>query len=265
LAAQRQTAVLVTLFSLEEKKGPQTGTCLLVRANEVTEGRPAALKELLLKEARQVLAGKQSIFRNYITAGKSQAAFIEFIKPVVSLVIAGAGNDVLPLVNMAGILGWQVTVMDGRPALAKKERFAGSCRVMIAKPGKIAELLTIDEYTVFVLMTHNYNYDLAMLRALLLRDVCYVGMLGPRKKIERMLSEIIREGTQLSNHQLESIHSPVGLDLGAENPEEIALSIISEIKAVLSGRQGISLHTNSGAIHSRDEWVNISIEPGEHG
>ena len=265
VAAQREKAVLITLFSLQEKKDQQEGTCLLITANNILEGRATSLKDILINEGRHVLAGKQSIFRNYIAAGRKQSAFIELIKPAVSLVIAGAGNDVVPLVDMATILGWETTVIDGRPALAKKERFALGCQVMLAKPEKIIDKLHIDEYTVFVLMTHNYNYDLAMLQSLLHRNVSYVGMLGPKKKIERMLDDLSEKGMQLTRGQLGSIHSPVGLDLGAENPEEIALSIISEIKAVLSGRKGFSLHANTGSIHERDEWVNISITGNEHG
>jgi xanthine/CO dehydrogenase XdhC/CoxF family maturation factor len=96
---------------------------------------------------------------------------------------------------------------------------------------------------------------MAMLIQLLQRNVTYVGMLGPKKKLERMLGEITEQGINLTQQQLSSIHSPVGLDIGAETSEEIALSILSEIKAVLSGKQGLSLHANSGAIHSRNELI----------
>jgi xanthine/CO dehydrogenase XdhC/CoxF family maturation factor len=156
---------------------------------------------------------------------------------------------------MADILGWETTVIDGRQAYAKKERFVSSCQVMVAKPENVVSQVTIDERTIFLLMTHNYNYDMAMLPQLLLKNVTYIGMLGPKKKLHRILDELEVKGTHFTEQQLASVHSPVGLDIGAETSEEIALSILSEIKAVLSGKQGLSLHANTGTIHSRSDIV----------
>lgn len=263
VASTRQKAVLITLFSLEHKKDTQHGTCLLLREKEQTERNTPVLKDILVKDGREVLAGKHSLFRTYHAENQSLTAFIELIEPAVSLVVIGAGNDVIPVVAMAEILGWETTVIDGRPNYAKKERFTSSCQVLVAKPEEVLNRITIDEQTVFLLMTHNYNYDMAMLLQLLQKNVMYVGMLGPKKKLERMLGEWEEQGILLTKEQLASVHSPVGLDIGAETAEEIALSILSEIKAVLSGKQGLSLHANTGTIHSRNEFVieQISI-PG---
>ncbi|MGZ8552194.1 MAG: XdhC family protein [Chitinophagaceae bacterium] len=263
VASARQKAVLVTLFSLENKKDTQPGTCLLLREKEQTERNTPALKDILVKDGREVLASKHSLFRTYHAESRSLTAFIELIEPAVSLVVIGAGNDVIPVVAMAEILGWETTVIDGRPNYAKKERFTSSCQVLVAKPEDVLTRITIDAQTVFLLMTHNYNYDMAMLLQLLQKNVMYVGMLGPKKKLERMLGEWEEQGIHLTKEQLASVHSPVGLDIGAETAEEIALSILSEIKAVLSGKQGLSLHANTGTIHSRHEFVieQISI-PG---
>ena len=100
-------------------------------------------------------------------------------------------------------------------------------------------------------MTHNYNYDLAMLRLLINKAVVYAGMLGPHKKLERMLAELKEEGMDLTEQQLSVIHSPVGLDIGAETSEEIALSILAEIKAIFAGKLGQSLRNNKEVIHQR--------------
>lgn len=263
VASSRQKAVLITLFSLENKKDTQPGTCLLLREKEQTERNTPALKDILVKDGTEVLASKHSLFRTYHAENQSLTAFIELIEPAVSLVVIGAGNDVIPVVAMAEILGWETTVIDGRPNYAKKERFTSSCQVLVAKPEEVLNRITIDEQTVFLLMTHNYNYDMAMLLQLLQKNAMYVGMLGPKKKLERMLGEWEEQGILLTKDQLASVHSPVGLDIGAETAEEIALSILSEIKAVLSVKQGLSLHANTGTIHSRNEFVieQISI-PG---
>ncbi|MEP6749589.1 MAG: XdhC family protein, partial [Bacteroidota bacterium] len=115
------------------------------------------------------------------------------------------------------------------------------------------EQLIIDEQTVFVLMTHNYNYDLAMLKALAEKNTVYVGSLGPKKKLDRMLEELKDESIELNEKQLANIYGPSGLDIGAETPAEIALSILAEIKAVLTGRHGQSLRSMADVIHPRKE------------
>ena len=252
IAGQRQSSVLVTLFSLQDKKAQQPGTCLLIKENSIA-GYSPFFNEQLIHDAQSAFENHTISFKNYISEKESYTAFIEFIKPPVSLIILGAGNDVMPLVQMADVLGWESTVVDGRPSYAKKERFTSACQVLVSKPENVLDKLTIDDQTVFLLMTHNYNYDLAMLRALLHKDVFYIGSLGPRKKLDRMLNELSEEGITLSEKQRSMIYGPVGLDIGAEAPEEIALSILAEIKAVLAGKQGQSLRTTSEEIHARSQ------------
>jgi xanthine dehydrogenase accessory factor len=249
--AQRQSSVLVTLFCLQDKKNTQAGTCLLLKEGNSIIGEPPVLKDILIHDAGTAFENHNTYFKNYITEKESYTGFIEFIKPPVSLIIIGAGNDVIPLIQMADVLGWESTVVDGRPNYAKKERFTSACRVLVSKPENVLQQLTIDDQTVFLLMTHNYNYDLAMLRALLNKQVAYIGSLGPRKKIDRMLDELKDEGITLTGEQLSVIYGPVGLDIGAETSEEIALSILAEIKAVFSSKHGQSLRTDSNVIHSR--------------
>lgn len=255
IAGKRQKAVLITLFSLENKKDMQPGTCLLLKENECIEGNVPVLKDILINDGLKVLASQHSLFRTYHSENQSLTAFIELIEPAVSLIVIGAGNDVIPLVTIADILGWETTVIDGRPNYAKQERFTSSCQVLVSKPENVIGQVIIDEQTVFVLMTHNYNYDMAMLQELLQKNVVYAGMLGPKKKLDRMLGELEEQGIHFTERQLSIIHSPVGLDIGAETSEEIAISILSEIKAVLNGKQGLSLHNNTGAIHSHSEFV----------
>lgn len=257
IAAERQYAVLVTLFSLKDKRGPQQGTCLLLKGGElVSNGKEdKALKEVLREDAQKVMREKASAFRNYVSAAYDVTAFIEFVSPPISVVILGAGNDVAPLVKMADVLGWKTTVVDGRPSLARSERFVSSCQVLVSKPENVLEKIRIDEETVFLLMTHNYNYDLAMLKALIPRNVAYIGSLGPRQKLDRMLDEIREEGITVTKAQLEQIYGPAGLEIGAETPEEIGLSILAEIKAVFAKKEGRSLRKNEDVIHPRAEML----------
>ncbi|GAB2665192.1 XdhC family protein [Flavihumibacter cheonanensis] len=254
LVGKRQPYVLVTLFSLEDKKGAQPGTCLLVEADGTVSGdmTVAALKQVVLEDVTTCFDQKQSAFRNYRSADFAITAFIEYIEPALALMIIGAGNDVIPLVEMANTLGWEPSVIDGRPTHAKRERFASACQILVSKPEKVLEQLVIDEQTVFVLMTHNYNYDLAMLKALVHTSVPYIGLLGPKKKLDRMLGELKAECITLTEEQLSRIYGPVGLEIGAETAEEIALSILAEIRAVKTGTGGKSLRTKEDTIHSRE-------------
>ena len=255
IVATRQQNVLVTLFSLQRENQEQYGTCLLISEDGKVTGDVSLLKDILITDSKKVFSSKQSSFRNYVTHNINQTAFIELIPPPVHIVVIGAGNDVIPLVKMADLLGWETTVIDGRPDYADKKRFVSACQVIISKPENALEKLTIDDQTVFLLMTHNYNYDLAMLRALLKRKVLYIGSLGPRKKSDRMIEELKEEGMSLTSEQLSSLYGPVGLDIGAETSEEIALSILAEIKAVLSSKNGQSLRENTSGIHSRSELL----------
>lgn len=254
--SSRKNAVLVTLFSFRNNSMAQPGTCLLCTDEEMlaVNSIDSYMKNILEDEAKKVLSAQESLVKNYVSESQNLAAYIEFIRPVVSMVICGAGNDVVPLTKIAAILGWQTLIInDGRDKNTKQNRFAATCHLVITNPEKVLSQIEIDAQTVFVLMTHNYNYDLAVLRELVQKkDVTYIGLLGPAKKRERMLEELKEEGISLSEDQLSNIFSPVGLDIGAENPEEIALSILSEIKAVLAKREATtSLKNNAGTIHSR--------------
>lgn len=255
ISGQRQNAVLVMLFSLQDRREVQPGTCLLQLQNATVATRISneALRKALVTDAKMAFINQVSATKTYVSEGKQFTAFIELIKPAVSLVIIGAGNDTIPVTQMANIMGWQVTVLDGRPQYATAERFPTCSQVLVTKSDKITEQVTIDAQTVFVLMTHNYNYDLKVLRQLLTGKVTYIGMLGPRKKLVRMLDELKAEGIQPTEEQLASIYGPVGLNIGAENAEEIALSIIAEIKAVIAGRGGQSLRNCADTIHPRVE------------
>lgn len=250
--AERRPSVLVTLFSTSNKRATQPGTCLLVEADGAISGAIpfVDLRERITEDAQTALNDASGTFINYEHEGKPVTAFIEYLEPPVSLVIVGAGNDAIPMMQMADILGWEVRVIDGRNTHARPERFTAACQVLVSKPEQALEQLSIDAHTVFVLMTHNYQYDMAMLKALLPLQPRYIGVLGPKKKLGRMLNEIAAAGITITEEQLQQVYGPTGLEIGAETPEEIALSILSEIKAVLSGKPGGSLRYKKEPIHT---------------
>jgi xanthine dehydrogenase accessory factor len=246
--ASRGYSVLVTIFSVEDRKVPQPGSCLCLTDGQTLQNGLEILpyRNELLEDAKNVLDNQHSA----ITAYWGYTAFVECVKPLISLVIIGAGNDVIPLTRIAAILGWNIIIVDGRPNYATAERFPAVNKIVVAKPETVLKNMEINEWTAFVLMTHNYNYEIAFLKELLPLHPPYTGILGPKKKLERMLDELEENGAPITERNLETIHGPVGLDIGSETSEEIALAIIAEIKAVFSKRNGKSLKYKTTVIHS---------------
>jgi xanthine/CO dehydrogenase XdhC/CoxF family maturation factor len=254
VANERSGAVIATLFSLKTELQP--GTCLLYRNTVLFNQVPACLYLGLLSDVEHVFAEKSSLIKQLKEDENNINAFIEFIAPPVTVVIAGAGNDAIPLVEICSVLGWETIVVDGRVSHANTRRFPKATKLLVAKPQEVLKNITVDAQTVFVLMTHNYKYDIALLKALLQVDFRYAGLLGPRKKLERMLDEIAEENLMFSASQLSKIYGPVGLNIGAETPEEIALSIVAEIKTVLADATGVSLKKLDQPIHHRISSLN---------
>jgi xanthine dehydrogenase accessory factor len=251
LELERKGAVIGTIFSLK-KQTAQIGTVFFYRENTPFLYHNEIALEMLT-DAKQVIQSKISIIKNQSENNQQDIQneiLIAYINPPVSLVIAGAGNDIQPLVKIASILGWEVTIADGRATHATAKRFPKAKKVLVAKPEQLIQNVVIDAQTYFVLMTHNYKYDLEVLKLLLKTSVTYIGILGPKTKLNRMLDDLHTEGIQINEEQLNHIYGPVGLDIGAETSEEIALSIIAEIKAVMSGRTGTSLKYKTGKIHT---------------
>ncbi len=248
---KRQSGVLITLFSFEKAKAQQAGTCLLLSGEGKQHGScpDKVLQQALVADAEEALQKNTSTIKSY---PDGLSGYIEVLQPAVSLVIAGAGNDVIPLTQLAAVMGWETSIVDGRAQYATKARFPTAKNIVVATPEDALGHLTTDERSVFVLMTHNYNYDLALLKKLLPLGLPYIGSLGPKRKLERMLNELAEEGIPLSKEQQNSLYGPVGLDIGAESPEEIALSIVSEIKAVLSGKKGSPLREKREPIHTAE-------------
>jgi xanthine/CO dehydrogenase XdhC/CoxF family maturation factor len=123
--------------------------------------------------------------------------------------------------------------------------------VLYCKYTDILSQIKTDSQTIFLLMTHNYNYDLGFMKQLVKQEFGYIGLLGPAHKRNRLFSDLSDAGIELSEDHLSKIHGPVGLDIGAENATEIAMSIIAEVKAFLSGRSGSPLREKKESIHQR--------------
>lgn len=192
---------------------------------------------------------KSPEMREYKIGNTVFEMFFENINPPLDLLLFGAGYDAIPLINFAKEIGWRVSVVDHRPAFASAERLPNADEISVSSSEDLSEDFFQDENSVAVIMTHNYERDRNILRRLLHSKCKYVGALGPKKRTEKLLEEI---GENFSAEQLAKLHAPVGLDIGADSPESIALSIVSEIQSVLSNRRGGFLREREGSIYARD-------------
>lgn len=201
-----------------------------------------ALAQADLSEA--LAAGRRGLTKEY---GGVEIAF-EVVNPAVRLAICGSGPDVIPLVRLGNELGWTLTVVDHRPVEhAHVERFPGARVAECADPLRLAECVSLTPHTAAVVMSHHYARDLDYVRALLASEVSYIGVLGPRARAEKMLADMSASGELLRGTG--RLFAPVGMDIGGDGPDAIAISIIAEVSAVIAGRSGGHLRDRRGPLH----------------
>lgn len=180
----------------------------------------------------------------------SKGIFFDRIAPPVSLAIYGAGDDARPLARLACELGWRVCVADPRPAMPTEERFPGSNARVTGPAETLVSRTDPQPGTLAVVMTHHYKHDVPLLRDLLPLPLAYLGLLGPKMRSERILSDLEDKGLVVTPPMRSRLHAPVGLDIGADAPEEVALSIIAEMKAAMAGRDARPLRERILPIHA---------------
>jgi xanthine dehydrogenase accessory factor len=151
---------------------------------------------------------------------------------IPKLLVLGGGLDAIPLVGMAAELGWFVTVADHRPGYLARGGFERAERTVLVEPGKLAAALPLRGFDAIVVMSHHLATDRSYLAELAGVDTRYLGVLGPRARRDRLLAELADSAPQLG----ERLKGPVGLDIGADSPESIALSILAELQSTLSTR-----------------------------
>ncbi len=283
--ADGELAILATVLDVRGSGYRLPGARMLMLADGRTVGTVSGgcLEADVQERAKKVLASGEAEIFTYDTTGNEDSVFslnmgcrgvIEIkLEPVgkdsplivemraayehrvrsdnvevpVAVLLFGAGADAVPFARIAAELGWQVTVHDHRPAYLTAERFPDA-HDLIPQVVDETPILDSDDRTAAVIMTHNYTRDSLVLPALLTSDVFYIGALGPKRRTEQLLEEI---GGSFTPEQLARLYAPAGLDIGADTPEGIALSIIGEIQSVLSNRNGGSLRNRQGSIYDR--------------
>ena len=279
-------AVLATVVSVDGSTYRGAGARMVVRADGSTTGAVSGgcLEADIVARSADVLAAGMPELVHYDTrssddgvlglgmgcqgvidvqleplAGDALRAEMERLaglraRSAVRLLVCGAGADAIPVVRMAAMTGWLVTVADHRPTFATTERFPDAERVIrvdaTAAEGALAAAVALGEFAAAVVMGHAATHDRARLHELLgVPSLRYLGVLGPRRRTMELLDGA--PGT-VPGELPPNVYAPIGLDIGAETPEEIALAIVSECAAALAGRTPKSLRERGGTpIHEK--------------
>jgi xanthine dehydrogenase accessory factor len=254
---RRQRQVVATLVSATPSDQTEIGGRVFCDSNgRVTfEDLPSSLANLaeLTNDCKlAVSTGGDLQMRSYELGQQVFEFFFEIVKPPVLLLIFGAGADSIPLADLVERLGWQASVIDHRPAFLTEKRFPHARDLVRNDPDQVSIPFAPDDQTAAVVMTHNYTRDREILSLLLGSGVFYIGVLGPKRRTEQLLAELTDRGEHFDEDQLSKLYAPVGLDIGGDTPESIALSIAAEIQSVLKTRDGGNLRDRQGSIYGRE-------------
>ncbi len=199
-----------------------------------------------LETLNRALQGRQPLTFSRVLP--DNRVFTEQLRPDVQLLVFGAGYDAIPLVSQAKLVGWSVIVADDCVAHLNPKRFAEADQLVTVQRDNVRQSMTIDPYSAAVLISHNYKFDLAVLRDLLQTDIPYIGILGPKKRGDALLNDL---ADCIQPDDYNRIFSPIGLDVGAETPAEIALSIVAEIQMVFRQGSAQPLKFKAAPIHQK--------------
>jgi xanthine dehydrogenase accessory factor len=203
------------------------------------------LAQNVLKDAEKCLKSGNTQTLIYKTSkNENLRVCLEVLMPAIHLVLFGSNNDIYPMARIGKELGWDLTVV-ANPLKVEKTLF--SMAKVVNPKGEIAP--DIDSFTAIVLMSHDYKTDFQNFQNLLTSPAKYIGLLGPRKRAQKIFDAFTLAGKPIENHDMKRIFAPAGLDIGALSPEEIALSIAAEIRACFSERKGKNLRLRKESIH----------------
>jgi len=222
-------------------RGPEhVGAKLLVLPGKKTDGTLGneALDVLVVEDAERAIWNGEARTNSYTVESETGAlpfdVFIEGFPPPPTLIIVGAGHIAIPLTTFAKTLNYRVVVIDARAAFATRERFPHADELIVEWPDEVLEKMDLNPSTSVAVLTHDPKFDEPTLKVLLSRQVGYVGAIGSRKTGEERNERLRKQG--LMDEQISSIHGPIGLNIGATSPEEMALAIMAEIVAARHGK-----------------------------
>jgi xanthine dehydrogenase accessory factor len=254
---RREAVALVTIVQTSGSTPRQVGTKMLIHPDGTSMGTigGGVLEAAIIEAAQEALAeGKLRLVHYGLRADKHGEdlgvcggdldAFIDVIAPQFTLLLIGAGHVAVPLAQLAHLLGFRTVIFDDRAEYANRDRFPQAEEVLVEDFETGLNALDITPSTWVVIATRSHESDAVALRAMVESPAAYVGLLGSRRKVGLIFKALREEG--VGEKQLARVYAPVGLDLRAETPEEIALSIMAEIIMVRQGGKGQSLSARKG-------------------
>ena len=215
---------------------------------------PPEISESVLADARELMEFEQNRTLDY----GEVSVYIETVAPEPQLVIVGAVHIAQELTKMATHLGFGVVVTDSRPAFTTPERFPEATEVHVGWPEDVMPLISLDRRSYVVILSHDARFEVPVLPWILASPAKYIGAMGSRRTSAKRAERLAAEGYEAAD--IARIHGPVGLDIGAETPAEVAISILAEMIQVRYGHgTGLSLAGTEGRIHSqrKDEPADI--------
>ena len=248
--------VVATLLSNGTER-ERTVKRLLIDPDRIVAGELTVdgLEDAVRDAAARVLGaeGRWPARKVSVSSGtEAHELFIDAVVPPLHLWVVGGGHDAVPMVRMAHELGLRVTLIDSRPAFARPERFPDADRVVCVELEHLREEASFEGAPAVILMTHNFLSDREVLGQLLTarEEFSYIGVLGPRARTEQLLDEMQSQEQPLDSQKVKAIRTPVGLDLGADSPAEIALATLAEVLAVTNKRSARPLRAQKVAVHA---------------
>ncbi len=232
----------------------QQGLRMLIYADGTSEGSLGRLEleQQVIATAINMLAHNKSRTESYTLKEEQEVSvYIESILPPSPCIIIGADPDAQAIVRLAAQMGFKVVLVDHREAFANQHRYPEAHRVIVAQPEEFGNSVDITSQSYIIIKTHHYLRDKEILKAALKSPARYIGQLGPKARTDDLLKDLAEEGHVFTDDEFSRLYAPVGLDLGAETPEAIAVSIVGEMLAVNNGREGGFLREQTGAIHPR--------------
>lgn len=236
----------VALITITKANEVAVGTKLLIDSDgKVFSDDPFQMEEWqpLLVNAKLALAHQKS--KTFISQIKESDIeyFVEVYPPPLHVIVAGAGHVAKPLVEIGKKLGFYITVICDRPQFANFEQFPCADKVECIAYSEYFRALDVSHKPYILLLTRGHQYDVAILREILHTNVPYIGMIGSRRRISGVFSQLREEFPDVG---FQNIYAPIGLDIGAQTPEEIAISILAEILRVKNHKSGKSLNEQIG-------------------
>ena len=226
--AGTRAAGVATVIESDRSDLPVGATAVVDDSAEGTFGANASGAQLLRAAGRSVMHNGKA----RLAAEQGCRILCAPLHAIPKLLVVGGGLDAIPLVGMAAELGWFVTVADHRPGYLARGGFERAERAVLVEPGKLAASLPLRDFDAIVVMSHHLATDRKYLAELAAVPTRYIGVLGPRARRDRLLAELADAAAGLRGR----LKGPVGLDIGADSPESIALSILAELQSTLSAR-----------------------------